>query len=94
MRSSLDPVVMVAAPPPPRLSVGFCIEAVPVVAPMVRAAAALPKLIVVAVVSRRSNDVEPVVRDVEIAGDVLNTATPPEPVSSVRVSDRTEDNPE
>src|SRR5512146_2557145 len=56
-----------------------------------------PKLMVVAVVFRRSKDVLPVVRDVVISGDVIagafeNTTTPPVlPVSSVRDDARTED---
>ena len=56
-----------------------------------------PKLIVVAVALRRSNDVEPVVKDVAIAGEVIEgvfekTTTPPlDPVSSVREEARTED---
>src|SRR5512135_130927 len=56
------------------------------------------KLIVVAVVLTRSNDVLPVVMEVATLGEVilgvlLNTATPPEPepVSSVRELARTDD---
>ena len=53
-----------------------------------------PKLIVVAVVLRRENVEELVLRAVVITGELLNTATPPEPVSSVRVLDNTEDRPD
>ena len=61
-------------------------------APMVKPVAAPAKLTVVAVVLRRSKDVEAVVSDVVIAGDVPKTATPV-PVSSVSVAKRADDAP-
>lgn len=68
----------------------FRILAVPVVAPMVRVVAAWAKLTVVAVVLTKANVVEPVVKEVVIAGEVPNTATPL-PVSSVRASSKAAD---
>jgi hypothetical protein len=53
----------------------FLTVVVPEVAPIVMAVPALAKLTVVAVVSNKSNEVEPVVRLVVIAGDV-NVFTP------------------
>jgi len=88
--STVHPV----APDPPAI---FTDVAVAPVGPMFNAVVAPPpKLMVVAVVLRRSNDELPVVRDVVILGDVIvgvfeNTTTPPAlPVSSVRDEARTE----
>jgi hypothetical protein len=70
----------------------FLTVAVPVVAPIVRVVAAPAKLTVVAVVLIRSKELDPVVREVVIAGDVPKTATPL-PVSSVNALDRAEEAP-
>lgn len=81
------------AEPPEKSTVAFRMVAVPVVAPMVRVVAALAKLTVVAVVSTRSKEEEPVVREVVMAGEVPNTDTPV-PVSSVRALRRSADAPD
>ena len=65
----------------PEMEAALAMVVVPVAAPMLRAVAAPAKLTVVAVVFKRSKEVEPVVRLVVMAGDVPKTATP-EPVSS------------
>ena len=74
--------------PPEKSTVAFLMVAVPVVAPIVRVVAALAKLTVVAVVSTRSKLVEPVVKEVVIAGEVPNTKSPAVPVSSETESAR------
>ena len=73
-----------------KLTVAFRIDAVPVVPPIVRVVAAPAKSTVVAVVLIRAKVVDPVVREVVIAGEVPNTLTP-EPVSSVKASRRAAD---
>ena len=62
--------------------ISFCTVVVPLVAPIVSAVAAPAKLIVVAVVFSRLNDVLAVVIDVVNDGLVPNTSEP-DPVSSV-----------
>jgi len=92
VRLSFEFVWIVAAPVPPSSRVGFEIATVPVVPPILRVVAAPAKLTVVAIVFTSANVVEPVVKDVVISGEVPNTEKPV-PVSSDRVSRRTEDNP-
>ena len=65
----------------PNRSVAFLIDAVPEVPPIVKVVAAPPRFKVVAVVFTRANDVLAVVILVVIVGLVLNTSTPPPPVS-------------
>jgi hypothetical protein len=90
MFSSAPPLVSLVVPavcsaPFARFTVVLFIVAVPVAAPIFKVVAAPKALIVVAVVFKRSNDVDPATREVVIVGLVPNTATPV-PVSSERVS--------
>jgi hypothetical protein len=90
-----EPMLMLvvddAAPPVPKLIVlvvaaavalvkRFAVSAVVGVPPRANVVAAPPMLRVVAVVLTKSNDVEPVTRDVVIDGEVARASTVPEPV--------------
>ena len=85
VRLSFDAVVRVDAPPLPNVTV-------PAAPPRLRVVAAPKALMVVAVVLNTSKDEEPVIILVVMVGEVPKTDTP-EPVSSVRVSIKTWDNP-
>lgn len=73
--------------------VALLMVAVPVAAPIFKVAAAPAKLIVVATVLNKSKEVDPVVMEVVMAGEVPKTTTPV-PVSSDRELERAADAPE
>ncbi len=89
--STVQPVF---ADPPARLTDVAVLDPGPILTAVI---APPPKFMVSAVVFRRSNEVDPVVKDVAIAGLVIegvleNTMTPPDdPVSSVREAARSAD---